>query len=53
MVNLKNLRIHEGKGNWRRRIFAISSTASESQVAASPIEIGKCKKWGATTTFSA
>jgi hypothetical protein len=38
---------------WRRMRSAISSVASGSQVAASPIEVGKAVKWGATTPLIA
>lgn len=38
---------------WRRMMSAISSTAAGSHVAASPIEVGKAVKWGATTPLIA
>jgi hypothetical protein len=39
--------------SWRRMMSAISSTASGSQVAASPIGVGNAVKLGATTPFNA
>ncbi len=38
---------------WHRMMSAISWTASGSQVAASPIGVGKAVKLGATTPFNA
>ena len=38
---------------WRRMMSAISSTASGSHVAASPMEVGKAVKCGATTPLIA
>lgn len=38
---------------WRRMISAIASTAAGSRAAASPIEVGKAVKCGATTPLIA